>query len=80
MNNAEESTVHGVCRKLTGFSVFILYAYHILLKMFNKLFDWLGIILYFNMTVWILVGNYISLTIAAGLIRLHMPGVKKFCV
>ena len=31
----------------------------------------------YNMTVWILVGNYISFTIAAGLIRLHMPGVKK---
>ena len=31
----------------------------------------------FNMTVWILAGNYISFTIAAGLIRLHMPGVKK---
>ena len=28
-------------------------------------------------TVWILAGNYISFTIAAGLIRLHMPGVKK---
>ena len=31
---------------------------------------------YYNMTVWILAGNYISFTIAAGLIRLHMPGVK----
>ena len=31
---------------------------------------------YYNMTVWILVGNY-SFTIAAGLIRLYMPGVKK---
>ena len=31
---------------------------------------------YYNMTVWILAGNYISFTIA-GLIRLHMPGVKK---
>ena len=30
-----------------------------------------------NITVWILAGNYISFTIAAGLIRLHMPGVKK---
>ena len=34
----------------------------------------------YNMTVWILAGNYISFTIAAGLIRLHMPGVKKSCV
>ena len=34
-------------------------------------------ICYYNMTVWILAGNYISFTIAAGLIRLHMPGVKK---
>ena len=32
---------------------------------------------YYNMTVWILAGNYISFTIAAGLIGLHMPGVKK---
>ena len=32
---------------------------------------------YYNMTVWILAGNYISFTIAAGLIKLHMPGVKK---
>ena len=32
---------------------------------------------YYNMTVWILAGNYSSFTIAAGLIRLHMPGVKK---
>ena len=31
----------------------------------------------YNMTVWILAGNYTSFTIAAGLIRLHMPGVKK---
>ena len=31
----------------------------------------------YNMTVWIWAGNYISFTIAAGLIRLHMPGVKK---
>ena len=31
---------------------------------------------YYTMTVWILAGNYISFTIAAGLIRLHMPGVK----
>ena len=26
---------------------------------------------YYNMTVWILAGNYISFTIAAGLIRLY---------
>ena len=32
---------------------------------------------YYDMTVWILAWNYISFTIAAGLIRLHMPGVKK---
>ena len=31
---------------------------------------------HYNMTMWILAGNYISFTIAAGLIRLHMPGVK----
>ena len=36
-----------------------------------------GLNLYYNMTVWILAGNYISFTIAAGLIRLHIPGVKK---
>ena len=29
----------------------------------------------YSMTVWILAGNYISFTIAAGLISLHMPGV-----
>ena len=34
----------------------------------------------YNMTVWIWAGNYISFTIAAGLIRLHMPGVKKYRV
>ena len=34
----------------------------------------------YNMTVWILAENYISFTIAAGLIRLHMPGVKKYRV
>ena len=33
--------------------------------------------IYYNMTVWILAGNYSSFTIAAGLIRLRMPGVKK---
>ena len=38
------------------------------------------IVVYYNMAVWILVGNYISFTIAAGLIRLHMPGVKKYRV
>ena len=31
----------------------------------------------YNMTVWIWAGIYISFTIAAGLIKLHMPGVKK---
>ena len=31
----------------------------------------------YNMTVGILAGNYMSFTIAAGLIRQHMPGVKK---
>ena len=31
----------------------------------------------YNMTVWLLAVNYISFTIATGLIRLHMPGVKK---
>ena len=36
-----------------------------------------GNVINYNMTVWILAGNYISFTIAAGLIRLHMPGVKK---
>ena len=36
-----------------------------------------GLNVYYNMTVWILAGNYISFIIAAGLIRLHMPGVKK---
>ena len=35
------------------------------------------VVRYYNMTVWIVAGNYISFTIAAGLIRLHMPGVKK---
>ena len=33
--------------------------------------------IYYDMTVWILAGNYISFTIAAGLIKLQMPGVKK---
>ena len=32
---------------------------------------------YYNMIVWIWAGNYISFTMAAGFIRLHMPGVKK---
>ena len=36
-----------------------------------------NMVTYYNMTVWILAGNYISFTIAAVLIRLHMPGVKK---
>ena len=34
----------------------------------------------YNITVQILTGNYISFTIALGLIRLHMPSVKKSCV
>ena len=29
-----------------------------------------------NMTVWILARNDINVSMAAGLIRLHMPGVK----
>ena len=36
--------------------------------------------MYYDMTVWILAGNYISFIIAVGLIRLHMPSVKKSCV
>ena len=31
----------------------------------------------YNMTVWILARNDINLSMAAGLIRLHMPGVKS---
>ena len=34
-----------------------------------------GMMKHYNMTVWILAGNCINFTIAAGLIRLHMPGV-----
>ena len=34
----------------------------------------------YYMTAWMLAGNYISFTIAAGLIRLHMLGVKKYRV
>ena len=30
----------------------------------------------YNMPGWILAGNCIPFSIAAGLIRLHMPGVK----
>ena len=36
-----------------------------------------SMLILYNMTVWIFAGNYISFTIAAGFIRLHMPGVKK---
>ena len=43
----------------------------------RRLFVTWSLIHDYNMTVWILAGNYISFTIAAGLIRLHMPGVKK---
>ena len=32
---------------------------------------------HYNMTVWILAGNYISFIIAAGLIRLHMPEARS---
>ena len=31
---------------------------------------------HYNMTVWILARNDINFSMAAGLIRLHMPGVK----
>ena len=31
----------------------------------------------YNMTVWILARNDINFSMAAGLIRLHMPGVKQ---
>ena len=31
---------------------------------------------YYNMPVWILAGNDIIFSIAAGLIRRHMPGLK----
>ena len=34
---------------------------------------------YYDMTVWILAESYIRFTITVGLIRLHMPGVKKSC-
>ena len=30
----------------------------------------------YNMTVWVLARNDINFSMAAGLIRLHMPGVK----
>ena len=37
---------------------------------------YMDIITYYNMTVWILARNDINFSMAAGLIRLHMPGVK----
>ena len=39
-------------------------------------FGCLAYILYHNMTVWFLAGNGINVSIAAGSIKLHMPGVK----
>ena len=46
----------------------------------NELTHWplgdVAVILYYNMTVWILARNDIIFSMAAGLIRLHMPGVK----
>ena len=36
----------------------------------------LGMDKYYNMTVWILARKEINFSMAAGLIRLHMPGVK----
>ena len=33
---------------------------------------------HYNMTVWILAGNIIKFSIAAGFIRLHVPGIKLF--
>ena len=53
--------------KISAIYIFVL---------FHDAFD-LRNALHYNMTVWILAGNYISFTIAAGLVRLHMPGVKK---
>ena len=35
-----------------------------------------GIIKYYDMNVWISARNDINFSMAAGLIRLHMPGVK----
>ena len=35
-----------------------------------------GIVANYNMTVWILARKEINFPMAAGLIRLHMPGVK----
>ena len=43
----------------------------------GKILFFLSLVIVYNRTVWIWAGNYISFTIAAGLIRLHMPGVKK---
>ena len=31
---------------------------------------------HYKMTVWIVVGNGVNFSIAVGLIKLHMPGVK----
>ena len=36
----------------------------------------MGCVIHYNMTVWILARNDINFSMAAGLIRLHMPGVK----
>ena len=50
----------------------------------NSVTLWLNkqkrVVPHINMTVWIVAENYISFTIEAGLIRLHMPGVKKSLV
>ena len=53
----------------------LLYPYARYIQHLHVQYD--ACIKYYNMTVWIWAGNYISFTIAAGLIRLHMPGVKK---
>ena len=50
---------------------------HVTLLVFVGIIILVTFIKYYNMTVWILARNDINFSMAAGLIRLHMPGVKQ---
>ena len=52
------------------------WLYRDIIFSFLEIFGEGVIISYYNMTVWILARNDINFSMAAGLIRLHMPGVK----
>ena len=74
--NDNRNNIHFVyCRK-SNLYMYVVICIIQTCDIYNNKQDCVQLIVIYNMTVWILARNDVNFSIAAGLIRLHMPGVK----